>query len=106
MRVSIDRATDEGYNHAGTDFRGTKMTTLELVTQIQSLDQRLAQVEATLLRLEQLMQSQLAAQFAEPAHRPTGLRKPIRFVSTRLRRREQAADFNMTVTHNPTDARL
>lgn len=82
------------------------MTTPDLTIQLERLDHRLAEVEASLHRLERLVLSQQATQ-PEPLSQQTKLEaRPLRFVSPRLRHREQAADFVMVVTRESADAGL
>ena len=72
------------------------MSTPNLAAEIQHLDERLAQVENTLLRLEQLLLNRESQSLPSPDLKPRP--KTIRFASPRLRHREQAADFAMIVT--------
>ena len=76
------------------------MTASDLTTQIQQLDQRLAQVEATLLRIEHMLVELHAAPTDQSTVQLTQLPRRVRFVSPRLRRRSQAADFVMVVTRD------
>jgi len=76
------------------------MTASDLTTQIQQLDQRLAQVEATLLRIEHMLVELQAAPTDPSTVHLTRLPRRVRFVSPRLRRRSQAADFVMVVTRD------
>ena len=74
------------------------MSAPDLTVQMQQLDQRLAQVEATLHRLEQLLLNTQTTPAGGPLQTMTQLPGTIRFTSPRLRRREQTANFVMTVT--------
>ncbi len=80
------------------------MSAPDLAIQIQHLDQRLAQVEAMLRRLEQLLLSLQETQPGESPPRQTRLPQTIRLVSPRLRQRVQSADFVMVVTRDTSDA--
>ena len=77
------------------------MSAPDLTVQMQQLDQRLAYVEATLHRLERLLLDMQTTPAGEPSQTMTRLPGTIRFASPRLRRREQAANFVMTVTREP-----
>jgi hypothetical protein len=78
------------------------MTTPDVTIQLERLDQRLAEVEASLHRLERLLLSQPAPQLDQLSQQA----RPLRFVSPRLRHREQAIDFVMVVTRDTADAGL
>ncbi len=80
------------------------MSTPELAIQIQHLDQRLAQVEASLRRVEQLLINLQDSQAGESAALQTRLPRTIRLASPRLRQRGQSADFVMVVTRDAFDA--
>jgi uncharacterized coiled-coil protein SlyX len=74
------------------------MTSVDLTVHVQQLDQRLAEVESTLLRLEQLLVSIQTTLADEQTHILAPLPRRVRFISPRLRHRGQAADFAMQVT--------
>ena len=80
------------------------MSTPDLALQMQHLDQRLAQVEASLRRVEQLLLSLQDIRVGELPPTPALLPKTIRLASPRLRQRRQSADFVMVVTRDAFDA--
>ncbi len=74
------------------------MPSIDLTVHVQQIDQRLADVETTLLRLEQLLVSIQTTLAEEPTHTLAPLPRRVRFISPHLRHRGQAADFAMQVT--------
>lgn len=78
------------------------MNASDLTIQMQRLDQRLAQVEAVMLRLEQLLLDLQPAPSDQLSQKLVRVSKTVRFVSPHLRNRGQAGDFVMLVTHHST----
>ncbi len=74
--------------------------TADLALQVQQLNGRLARIEETLHRLEDLVISLSAHTPTADAHVLHDLPAAIRVMSPHLRHRHQAADFVMTVTRD------
>lgn len=74
--------------------------TADLALQVQQLNGRLARIEETLYRLEDLLVILSAESPAADTHVLHDLPATIRVTSPHLRHRHQAADFVMTVTRD------